>query len=58
MSLRNLFTGSEQVPIPEIDVEAGRLRVPKPEPQAGGQDGSPGEPQDSRDVELPKTTWF
>jgi hypothetical protein len=58
MSLRNIFTRSEEVPVPEIDVEGDRLRVPRPEPEVREQEGAAGGPQNTRDLKLPKTTWF
>lgn len=60
MNLNSIFQHDEadEGRVPEIEVRGNRLRVPKPEPQVGGQEDSPGEPQNTRELSLPKTKWF
>jgi hypothetical protein len=64
MSLRNIFSrsGTDEVPVPEIEVQGDRLRVQSneggPEPEPGEQEDSREQDRQSRDYRLPKTKWF
>jgi hypothetical protein len=64
MNLRNIFNRSEtdEVPVPEIEVQGDRLRVQGNEegrePDLGEQEGSREQNQKPRDYRLPKTKWF
>jgi hypothetical protein len=60
MNVKTIFKRNEkdEVPVPEIEVQGDRLRIPNPEPELGGQENLPDGPQNTRDLSLPKTKWF
>jgi hypothetical protein len=59
MKLRNIFSRSEadEVRVPEIEVDGDRLRVQGAAPELGEQDSQDGH-RETRELSLPKTTWF
>lgn len=65
MNVRNIFqrNPADEVPVPEIEVDGDKLRVPRnEEPTERGseeQESSPSPGQKrTNEFRLPKTTWF
>ena len=64
MNIRNIFQRdpTDEVPVPEIEVDGERVRVPGneevKEPGSGEPEDSPDHGRKTREFRLPKTTWF
>lgn len=60
MNLKNIFSRSatDEVRVPELEVQGDRLRVQRDEPVRGDEEDSRDEHQKPRDYRLPKTKWF
>jgi len=66
MNIRNIFqrNPADEVPVPEIEVDGDKVRVPRneepeePEQPGTGEENPAAQGRRTREVRLPKTTWF